>query len=671
MKPRSLLFAGIVAGLLSSAQAETIAPGATYSQNFNGIGTSATASLPSGWTANNSSSERSVTTALYQNAASKTGRTGTGSGSNNPANGIYNWVNAGDSSDHSVGFIASGNDTKTGNLYLTLTASGSIPDFTISYDMKCYRNNTRAFQFQLYYSTDSGATWTSAGSSFLTTYGVETSGAVVNPAGVTSVSSQTLNVSRSSGETIVFCWSYSVPSGTTTSNAQGLGIDNVVIVAGQSSTSITPLPAPANVVASNESHSSFTLSWGSVSGATGYNVSVQNAHGATVFTAQTSFSQTTVSVTGRAPGGVYAANVVAIGDGTTNDNSAPGTCTDIETLASVPLSAPTGLHETDIDFYEVSVAWNSVADAEGYTVTVSPSSGTSVSDNGTTANISGLREGATYTVSVVALGNGVETADSPAATLSVTTATAPAVTAPELSFSRVSSSAFTVSWPAQNSASFAVCVWSLASMDDFIETFDDWYDNLGTLPSGWTKEGGLGRYGQAASPVKFDDSNQTLTSPVFPGDVTNLSFHLRQYSGNADNDSTFSVYGSSGEDGATWTLLRAIDLYSEISTSGTDFSLAVPAGTHQFRFAYTKGAGNCGFGNFEVSGTDVCEVPVYQQGYGPGEANLNSATPVTISNPVAGVPNYVEVTAIGLTGRTAVSVRSVVPRAPSTVISVW
>lgn len=669
MKTRSLLFAGIVAGLLSSAQAETIAPGGTYSQNFNGIGTSGTASLPSGWTAINSASARDVTKALYESADTKTGLAGNGSGN---SNGIYNWVDAGDSSDRAVGFLASGTATKTGNLYLTLTASGSIPDFTISYDMKCFRNNTRAFQFQLYYSLDSGATWTSAGSSFLTT-GV-TSGTVVNPvnpAGVTSVSSQTLNVSRSSGETIVFCWSYSVPSGTTTSNAQGLGIDNVVIVAGQSSTSITPLPAPANVAASNESYSSFTLSWGSVSDATGYNVSVQNAHGATVFTAQTPSSQTTVSVTGLAAGGVYSANVVAIGDGTTNDNSAPGTCTDIETLASVPLSAPTGLHETDIDFYEVSVAWNSVADAEGYTVTVSPSSGTSVSDNGTTANISGLREGATYTVSVVALGNGVETADSPAATLSVTTATAPAVTAPELSFSRVSSSAFTVSWPAQNSASFAVCVWSLASMDDFIETFDDWYDNLGTLPSGWTKEGGLGRYGQAASPVKFDDSNQTLTSPVFPGDVTNLSFHLRQYSGNADNDSTFSVYGSSGEDGATWTLLRAIDLYSEISTSGTDFSLAVPAGMHQFRFAYTKGAGNCGFGNFEVSGTDVCEVPVYQQGYGPGETYLNSATPVTISNPVAGVPNYVEVTAIGLTGRTAVSVRSVVPRAPSTVISVW
>ena len=46
--------------------------------------------------------------------------------------------------------------------------------------------------------------------------------------------------------------------------------------------------------------------------------------------------------------------------------------------------------------------------------------------------------------------NGVETADSPATTLSVTTATAPAVTEPVLSFTGVSSSAFTVSWPAQS-----------------------------------------------------------------------------------------------------------------------------------------------------------------------------------------------------------------------------
>ena len=666
MKTRSLLFAGIVASLFSSAQAETIAPGATYSQNFNGIGTSATASLPSGWTVINSSSARSVTKDLYDNAGSATAQEGTGTGT---SNGIYNWGDAGASSDRAVGFLASNSATKTGNLYLTLTASGSIPDFTISYDMKCYRNNTRAFQFQLYYSTDSGATWTSAGSSFCTTNATGTSG-VVNPAGVTSVSSQTLNVSRSSGETIVFCWSYSVPSGTTTSNAQGLGIDNVVIVAGQSSTSITPLPAPANVVASNESYSSFTLSWGSVSGATGYNVSVQNAHGATVFTAQTSFSQTTVSVTGLAPGGVYAANVVAIGDGTTNDNSAPGTCTDISTLASVVLPSPTNLHTTNIEFYEASVTWDPVSDAEGYTVTVSPSSGVTVSDNGTTADLSGLEEGATYTVSVVAKGTGIETVDSPAATLDVTTAVAPAIVAPELSAASVSASSVTIQWPAQASASFSVRAWTLLPLDTVTENFATYAEN-GTVPAGWTFVGLSHDDRYEDEPVAFEKSKDTamsMESCAFDADITSVSFRLRA---NSASSSTLDLSGSS--DGNQWIQIASWT-GDALKGTGVQKTAAVEtSGIRRLKWTFQKDSGNIFIGAVVVQGTNIANEPSYLTGYGP-DATAVAGTSVTISNPVAGETNYIEVTATGLSGKTATATLPVAvpaPRAPATVISVW
>lgn len=644
------------------AQAVTIAPGGTFSEDFDGIGTSATATLPSGWKVINSSNARDVTQSLYENATTATSLSGTGTGT---THGIYNWGDAADTTDRAVGFLASGSGTSTGNLYLLLTASGAIPNFTISYDMKCFRNNTRQFQFQLYYSTDAGVTWTSAGSSFNTTYATGSSGGVANPAGVTAVSSQLLNVSLSSGGTIVFCWSYSVPTGSTVSSAQGLGIDNVIISAGQNQSGLTPLPTPDNLSSSDIGYTGFSLAWDSVSDATGYRVTVSPA-GGTV-----SVNGTTASVAGLTPGETYTAYVTALGDGTTNDDSAPAELTDITTLASAPLSAPTNLHTTNIEFYEASVAWDGVADATDYTVTITPSAGTSVSDNGTTATLSGLAEGATYTVSVVANGNGVETADSPAATLSVTTATAPAVTAPVLSFTGVSASAFTVSWPAQSSASFSVRAWTQVITNDFTEVFEDWYSGTGILPSGWSKEGGLdGHYTESESPVKFEKTGHALTSPVFPGNVTNLSFSLRRYNGSASNASTFSVYGSSGEEGATWTLLRAIDLYTEVSTSGTDFSLVVPAGVHQFRFTYTKGAGNCGFGNFEISGTDVCEVPIYLQGYGPAPANLDSATTCTIANPAAGETNYVEVTAWGLTGRSAVSVGTVVPRDRAAVISV-
>ena len=50
MRAAASLFAAIVFAATSAAtaNAETIAPGASYSQNFDSLGSSATASLPSG-----------------------------------------------------------------------------------------------------------------------------------------------------------------------------------------------------------------------------------------------------------------------------------------------------------------------------------------------------------------------------------------------------------------------------------------------------------------------------------------------------------------------------------------------------------------------------------------------------------------------------------------------
>ena len=93
-----------------------------------------------------------------------------------------------------------------------------------------------------------------------------------------------------------------------------------------------------------------------------------------------------------------------------------------------PLSAPTDLALSgDAGTDSFTVTWTGVSGATGYDVACSPSGSASV--NGTSATISGLTPSTTYTVSVVALGNGTSSSDSSAATLQVTTAAA-AVNAP-------------------------------------------------------------------------------------------------------------------------------------------------------------------------------------------------------------------------------------------------
>ena len=276
MKTPSFFAAATFAAALfaSPAGAVNLAPGATYSQDFNSLGSSASASLPSGWSATASTTVRAVTSTEFAAAGTTTARAGTGTGTNA---GIYNWGDAADEDDRGVGFLASGSAAKTGNLYLSLTATGYIPDFTVSYDVKCYRNNSNGYRFQLYYSTDAGANWTSAGNDFLTAPATASSGGVVNPAGVTSVSLKSLDVALASGETIILCWSYSVPSGSTTSNAQGLGIDNVEIAASQSS-GPSPLAAPSfePVQDGDATAGGFTLRWMAVENAAGYEIVVTN-----------------------------------------------------------------------------------------------------------------------------------------------------------------------------------------------------------------------------------------------------------------------------------------------------------------------------------------------------------------------------------------------------------
>jgi len=90
--------------------------------------------------------------------------------------------------------------------------------------------------------------------------------------------------------------------------------------------------------------------------------------------------------------------------------------------ATVPLPAPTGLAvsgtPTATDF---DVTWTAVAGATGYTATAQPAGPTAVV-TGTDAAFTGATTGTDYTVSVVALGDGTTTSDSPAATTQVTTA---------------------------------------------------------------------------------------------------------------------------------------------------------------------------------------------------------------------------------------------------------
>lgn len=249
---------GLILSLLISTTSWgqiNLAGGGTYTQNFNSVTTGAT-TLPTGWklaTDNVVSGERIVQTSYTSAGTTAGGNTMSLTSCSGITGGGYslrNTISSGTGgTDYSVGFVGSGS-IKNGNLYLAITNNGSsaINSFTISYSTKKYRNGSNAagFTVQMLTATSASAVtsgWTALGSSFNTVFTSDGNNNCPNnttpgnggniPNATNSVTSQTytLGTPLAVSSTVYFVWNYAVTSGSTSTNAQQLGIDDVTIVA--------------------------------------------------------------------------------------------------------------------------------------------------------------------------------------------------------------------------------------------------------------------------------------------------------------------------------------------------------------------------------------------------------------------------------------------------------
>ena len=210
-----------------------------YTQNFASMGIPPTnpapSALPADFRADTISAVRTL--GVYGAASAQTNRVGGANVSTIAANGSYNF-GAGTSTlgdaDRAPGFISSGTATMSGNLYAQFVnnTGDALSGLLISYDVEKYRNgsNPAGFRYQLFYSSDGNA-WTNAGPDFFTSFApdADNSGFATAPGAVVSVSNKTLNVPIANGASFFLAWNYSVVSGTTTTNAQALAIDNISV----------------------------------------------------------------------------------------------------------------------------------------------------------------------------------------------------------------------------------------------------------------------------------------------------------------------------------------------------------------------------------------------------------------------------------------------------------
>ncbi|HJP91817.1 MAG TPA: DNA/RNA non-specific endonuclease [Pyrinomonadaceae bacterium] len=258
-----------------------------YTQNFTSMGiplsNPAPSNLPADFRQDTIAAVRTL--GSFSSASTQTARVGGANVSITAANGSYNF-GAGTAtlgnSDRAAGFISSGTATMSGNLYAQFTnnTGAGLTGLLVSYDVEKYRNgsNPAGFRYQLFYSLD-GLAWTNAGPDFFTSFApdADNSGFATAPGATVSVTNKTVNVSVPNGSNVYLAWNYSVVSGTTTTNAQALAIDNVSVLGIGAAVSTNPSGVgaanPNSVLPGETSTLTITVTPGTNPASTGLSVS--------------------------------------------------------------------------------------------------------------------------------------------------------------------------------------------------------------------------------------------------------------------------------------------------------------------------------------------------------------------------------------------------------------
>jgi endonuclease G len=257
-----------------------------YTQNFDSMGIPLSSPTPSNLPVDFRQETISAPRTLgsFSSGNTQTLRVGGANLSTTAANGSYNF-GAGTASlgnsDRAPGFLSSGTATMSGNLYAQLAnnTGGALSGLLISYDVEKYRNgsNPAGFRIQLFYSTN-GTAWTNAGPDFLTSFApdADNSGFATAPGATVPVTNKTLNVSIPSGSNFFLAWNYSVNTGSTTTNAPALAIDNVSILGSGAAVSTNPSGVgaanPSSVLPGESSVLTVTVTPGTNPSSTGLTV---------------------------------------------------------------------------------------------------------------------------------------------------------------------------------------------------------------------------------------------------------------------------------------------------------------------------------------------------------------------------------------------------------------
>ena len=198
--------------------------GTAVTENFNGMGTSATASTPTGIRIGTDFNTGTTATTLTY------GNTGTGVVTSTSSGGAINWADgiAGSATDRALGFLSTGSYTSPRSIVAAFknNTGSTITNLTIDWKYEKYRSGTRAFDWTFLHGASS--TPTTAATDGNQSYAADANNTVVfSPSSDVSKSVVLSGLSIADGATYYLMWTYTGLAGS--SNSQGLSIDDLSI----------------------------------------------------------------------------------------------------------------------------------------------------------------------------------------------------------------------------------------------------------------------------------------------------------------------------------------------------------------------------------------------------------------------------------------------------------
>jgi hypothetical protein len=291
--------------LQTGAQLVITSTSTAFTENFNSMGSSATATVPAGFRLGTDWNTGGTTTGLAAGTTGSGALTGTSSGA------YYNFADGvtASSTDRSLGILNTGSFTSPKSIILKITnnTGTTIGSLNITFDYEKYRSGSRAFDWTFFHgSTSAPSTSATAGDQ---SYAADANNTVINNPPTTIGKTVNLTgLSIANGADYYLRWTFTGNGGS--SNGQAIGIDNF---------SITALPSvSSNANLSNLVLSSGTLNPAFASGTTSYTASVPNSISSITVTPTAADAGATITVNGNtvASGSASPSIALAVGSNT-------------------------------------------------------------------------------------------------------------------------------------------------------------------------------------------------------------------------------------------------------------------------------------------------------------------------------------------------------------------